>query len=183
MAQVLVPQHNPRPQPAVARRISCKPTRGEQLRLWRGQRIALQQELRATLAQTLCQGPEGKVLHELNRLCARLIDYLSTGHASIYCHEPTTCRHQSGHESALPDNIFRLIGDSTDFLLGFTHKYELARADPSPSTLQAELQKLQRSLLLRYTLEEQLLELKGLGIKDRAVRDSTHHRACWLQSS
>jgi len=174
MAQVQVPQHYPHP--SVARRVSRKPSRSEQLRQWRGQRIELQQGLRATLAHSLCQGQEGQLLQELNRLCARLIDYLSTGHASIYRHESTTCRHQSGYEAALPDNIFRLIGDSTDFLLGFTHKYELTLADPSPSTLQAELQRLQRSLWLRYTLEEQLLELKDLDIKDRTIRGSTHHR-------
>lgn len=159
--QVLATQRNPRPNPAVVRKVACKLSRSEQLRQWRGQRRDLQQELRSTLAQTLCQQQEGILLQELNRLCARVIDYLSLGHASIYRHEPSACRSRQAHEPSLPDNLFRLIGDSTDYLLGFTRKYELARADPAQSTLQAELRRLQRSLLLRYALEEQFLELKG----------------------
>lgn len=137
------------------------------LEQWRQQRSSLQQHLRQTLVCSLSQMKNEDLLAELKHLCTELIDYVSTGHSSIYRHNrPGSIRPARGCRE-MHNEIQHHIGINTDQVLSFNEKYEWTDAQLLPGALQTSLHtslhndllKLHRSLSLRFALEEQLLEL------------------------
>lgn len=137
------------------------------LEQWRQQRSNVQQHLRQTLVCSLSQMKDEDLLAELKHLCTELINYVSTGHSSIYKrNKPGTLRAARGCRG-MQNDIQHHIGINTDQVLSFNEKYEWTGARLVPGSLHNSLHtslhndliKLHKSLSLRFALEEQLLEL------------------------
>lgn len=159
---------------------------------WRTQRHTVENRFRQTMVCSLDKLKDEELVVELQRLCNELLDYVSTGHFSIYtrpllktgtfqvgsrirgknrCQLQSKARSrtrgfvkepvqgQTTTDKSLMKNICRHIGNSTDQVLSFNEKYETLVAGCIPGSLQGDLKKLQRTLSLRYALEEQLLVL------------------------
>jgi|Laugresp1bdmlbsn_1035097.scaffolds.fasta_scaffold13960_2 regulator of sigma D len=133
------------------------------LERWRQQRNSVQHHLRQTLVCSLSQMKEEDLLTELKHLCTELIDYVSTGHSSIYRHNSSSATRPARGCRGIQSEIQHHIGINTDHVLSFNQKYEWTDAQLMPGSLQNSLHndlvKLHRSLSLRFALEEQLLEL------------------------
>ena len=96
-------------------------------------------------------------VQRLHNLCADLIDYVSIGHFRIY---GRILRNQPDHDEDLQVLIRHLlhnIGYTTDAVLAFNDRF--ANHTLITPQLTEELARLSRCLLLRFALEEQLLDL------------------------
>lgn len=128
---------------------------------WRLQRIEVRRLLLQLLSgELLTYSPEEQG-QAVKALCAELIDYISTGHFEIYGRVLPRRLRPDEELHALLQHIFHSIGPSTDAALGFNDRYQ--EADPAELTgaFRQLLIRLSRALLLRFALEEQLLDLCG----------------------
>ena len=134
---------------------------------WRLQRI----EVRRLLVQLLSDEPQrfadsySAINSELEKtqavrsLCTELIDYVSTGHFEIYGRVLPRKLRPDPELHTLLQHLFHSIGCSTDAVLGFNDRYEQAPTGALTKAFRQLLVRLSRRLLLRFALEEQLLEL------------------------
>jgi len=141
------------------------------IRHWREQR----QRLQLNLEQTVCRGLQGMSSSELDqhlgRLCNDLMDYLATGHGSVYsryCSIPNRCSAHAGklptsERQRLQQEIWLHLGRTTDAALRFNLRCETTPPAALQQKLHSELGKLNKTLTLRFALEEQLLELGSAG--------------------
>ena len=135
--------------------ISASPLIGR----WRLQR----QTLRKQLLQLICSQLTSATLEEqeicLKNLCDELIDYISIGHFEIYSN--LMCRHAKAKREIriLTSYLYRCIGRSTDLVLDFNTSCERSTVCVGSKRMSEVLGKLTRSLLVRFALEEQMLEL------------------------
>ena len=126
---------------------------------WRQQRHALQQLLQRGLTGALCGIRRSELGTCMDELCARLIDYISIGHRRIYTSPPA--QHRAAGSAARWHELQRQIGDTTDSILAFNRKYEGGSLCTESGALHNDLLKLHRHLSLRFTLEEQWIELRN----------------------
>lgn len=123
--------------------------------LLRRQRQRLQSNLQHTVCRALEDLSEHELERQLDRLCRDLMDYLSIGHSSVYaryCPAPPGC-------GRLLHEIWLHLGLTTDAALRFNRRCETTSPAALQAKLHTELGKLNKMLSLRFTLEEQLLEL------------------------
>lgn len=130
------------------------------IQLWRAQRNFLNQSLEdsiyAGFSKTQQQTPE----QYLEPLCERLIDYVSAGHFEVYEKLLGPDRHLSLDKVEMVKNIYHHLEDSTDQALRFNDKYDFDSNSYSNEALTSnDLYKLNRSLAVRFVLEEQLVEI------------------------
>jgi regulator of sigma D len=128
---------------------------------WRLQRIEIRRLLLQVLSGELLTFPPAEQLVSLRALCAELVDYVSTGHFEIYGRILPRKLRADPETHALLQHIFHSIGKSTDAVLGFNDRLQQQDAVPPGASFRQGLVRLSRGLLLRFALEEQLLELCG----------------------
>lgn len=126
---------------------------------WRQQRHTLQQLLQRGLTGSLCGIRRSELGTCIDELCSRLIDYISIGHRRFYSSPPA--QHRAAGRAAPWHELQRQIGDTTDSILAFNRKYEAGSLCAASAALHSDLLKLHRQLSLRFTLEEQWIELQS----------------------
>ena len=129
---------------------------------WRLQRLELRRQIMQLLSCELLPEAAHDQAMALQTLCTDLIDYVSTGHFEVYGRILPRRPWPERELHDLTQHILHHIGKTTDAVLGFNDRYELALCVHPPGQVSHDLGKLSRSLLLRFALEEQLLELCGL---------------------
>jgi regulator of sigma D len=126
---------------------------------WRLQRLGL----RKHLLQLMCSQLSSATQHEqeacLERLCGELLDYLSIGHFEVYSGLMHRQSNSNQELQILIAYLHRCIGSSTDLVLEFNASCERTNIFVRNNQMNEALSKLTRSLLVRFALEEQLLEL------------------------
>lgn len=128
---------------------------------WRLQRIEIRRLLLQVLSGELLTYSQAEQAQALRTLCSELVDYVSTGHFKIYGRIlPRRLRADAELQSVL-QHIFRSIGKSTDAVLGFNDRLQQQADGPGGTPCRLALARLSRGLMLRFALEEQLLELCG----------------------
>jgi regulator of sigma D len=135
---------------------------------WRRQRLRLQQNLQQTSVHCLERLSDRELDLQLGHLCRDLMDYLSTSHSSVF----TRCSPRKGHggserQRAVKDILLHL-GRTTDAALRFNERCETTPAGALQQRLHGELGRLNKTLALRFALEEQLLELGAGGTASAA---------------
>ena len=126
---------------------------------WRLQRLDLRKHLLQMMRSHLSSATHNERETTLENLCSELIDYISTGHFEVY---GGLMRRQSrsNHElRILIAYLHRCIGSSTDLVLEFNESCERDNVFVGSNQMTEALGKLTRSLLVRFALEEQMLEL------------------------
>ena len=127
---------------------------------WRLQRIEIRRLLLQVLSGELLAFSSTEQAQALQVLCTELVDYVSTGHFEIYGRVLPRKLRADADMHALLQHIFHSIGKSTDAVLNFNDRHQRGeRAVTAP--FRHALLRLNRGLLLRFALEEQLLELCG----------------------
>lgn len=134
---------------------------------WRRQRQQLQHNLQQTACRSLDNMSDSELDQRLGGLCNDLMDYLSTGHSTVYARyyhigDPRNCG--AGERSQLLKDIWLNLGRTTDAALRFNLRCETTPLAALQQRLHAELGKLNKMLSLRFALEEQLLELAAPGL-------------------
>ncbi len=126
---------------------------------WRLQRLALRKQLLQLICSQLTSATRHEQEVRLETLCGELIDYISIGHFEIY--SGLMRRHsKANHElQTLTNYLYRCIGSSTDLVLDFNTTCERSAVFAGSKQMSEALGKLTRSLLVRFALEEQMLEL------------------------
>lgn len=126
---------------------------------WRRQRRTLQNCLLQTLMNAHTARCDELFDQALQSFCTELIDYVSTGHFSVYTHPLRHSARKTAEHSDLLQGIYQHIGSTTDQVLQFNDRVEASPHSKAPDTLHNELLKLHKALCVRFALEEQLLEL------------------------
>lgn len=137
---------------------------------WRRQRQQLQENLQQTACRSLDSMSDRELDQHLGRLCSDLMDYLATGHGSVYSRFYRIEYHQTAagsDRSQLLKDIWLNLGRSTDAALRFNRRCETTPMAALQQKLHADLGKLNKLLSLRFALEEQLLELAACGPASR----------------
>lgn len=124
---------------------------------WRLQRVELRRQLLHLLSCELLP-VTAEETSTLASLCADLIDYVSTGHFEVYGRILRSHMVPARHQLLLR-HILHSIGQTTDAVLAFNERFEKLPPCGFNAQLAEDLGKLSRCLLLRFALEEQLLEL------------------------
>lgn len=126
---------------------------------WQLQRLTLRKQLLQMICSQLSSVTPTIQEACLENLCGELIDYISIGHFEIYGN--LMRRHaKAGHEfQILSSYLYRCICSSTDLVLDFNTTCERSNVFIGSRQMSEALGKLTRSLLVRFALEEQLLEL------------------------
>ena len=133
---------------------------------WRRQRQRLQLNLQQTACRSLDSMSDRELDQCLGLLCNDLMDYLSTGHGTVYARYagvPGAARGAPSERKRLLQEIWRNLGRTTDAALRFNQRCEAMPLEVLQRRLQGELGKLNKMLSLRFALEEQLLELAAQG--------------------
>jgi regulator of sigma D len=128
---------------------------------WRLQRIEVRRVLLQVLSGELLTFSAAEQAQNLHMLCSELVDYISTGHFEVYGRVLPRKLRPDPDLHALLQHIFFSIGKSTDAALAFNDRYQEARPTAVTSAFRQMLIRLSRALLLRFALEEQLLDLCG----------------------
>jgi regulator of sigma D len=128
---------------------------------WRLQRIEIRRLLLQVLSGELLAFSAAEQTQALRALCSELVDYVSTGHFEIYGRVLPRKLQSNAELHALLQHIFHSIGKSTDAVLGFNDRYQRGVHVLATAAFRQLLIRLSRGLLLRFALEEQLLELCG----------------------
>jgi regulator of sigma D len=128
---------------------------------WRLQRIEVRRLLLQVLSSELLTFSPAEQSDALHALCSELVDYVSTGHFEIYGRILPRKLRPDVDLHALLQHIFHSIGKSTDAVLSFNDRYQHEGPPLSAGAFRQLLIRLSRTLLLRFALEEQLLELCG----------------------
>jgi regulator of sigma D len=126
---------------------------------WRTQRHSLRKQLLKLMCNHLSSATLNDQEACLEKLCCDLINYISIGHGEIY---DGLLRRQSRSTvelRTLTAYLYRCIGSSTDLVLDFNAYCERANIFVKSNEVVEALGKLTRSLLVRFAIEEQLLEL------------------------
>jgi regulator of sigma D len=126
---------------------------------WRLQRTGLRKHLLQLMCSQLSSAAKSEQEACLEHLCGELLDYISIGHFEVY---NELMRRPSGAKQELQillAYLFRCIGSSTDLVLDFNASCERADVFVCSNQMTEALTKLTRSLLVRFALEEQMLEL------------------------
>lgn len=126
---------------------------------WRSQRLKLQKSIRTTLSSTKQGVADNNLDPALQSLCTELIDYVSTGHFSVYSHHYSFAASKRSEHADTLQNIYQYIGNTTDQVLLFNDCIDTIQYSKPSNTLYLELKKLHKALSVRFALEEQLLEL------------------------
>jgi regulator of sigma D len=126
---------------------------------WRLQRQALRKQLLQLICSQLTSATRQEQEMSLENLCGELIDYISIGHFEIY--SSLMRKHaRTNHElQILMSYLYRCIGSSTDLVLDFNTSCERSHLFIGSKQMSESIAKLTRSLLVRFALEEQMLEL------------------------
>lgn len=127
---------------------------------WRLQRIEINRLLLQLLSAEVLACPRAEQVQSLQVLRSELVDYVSTGHFEIYGRVLQRKLRPNPDLHSLLHHIFHNIGQSTDAVLGFNDRF----AQEGPASVRPARQallRLSRALLLRFALEEQLLDLCG----------------------
>ena len=128
---------------------------------WRLQRIELRRLLLQLLSGELLTFAPAEQAQTMQAFCAELVDYISTGHFKIYGRIlPRKLRNDSDL-GALLQHIFHCIGRSTDAVLAFNDRFQRDERTLPGTVFRQALIRLSRGLLLRFALEEQLLDVCG----------------------
>lgn len=128
---------------------------------WRLQRIEVRRLLLQVLSGELLTFTPAEQVQALRALCTELVDYVSIGHFEIYGRILPRKLRADRDTHALLQHIFDNIGKSTDTVLSFNDRLQQHDDVPAGAPLRQALVRLSRALLLRFALEEQLLELCG----------------------
>lgn len=128
---------------------------------WRLQRLEVRRLLLQVLSGELLTFSAAEQSEALRALCSELVDYVSTGHFEIYGRVLPRKLRPDADLHALLQHIFASIGKSTDAVLAFNDRYQQGLAAVASPAFRHLLLRLGRGLLLRFALEEQLLELCG----------------------
>lgn len=128
---------------------------------WRLQRIEVRRLLLQVLSGELLTFAPAEQMQVLRALCAELVDYVCIGHFEIYGRILPRRRHVDRDTQMLLRHLFHNIGKSTDAVLGFHDRLQHYDDMPPGASFRQALVRLSRALLLRFALEEQLLELCG----------------------
>ncbi|MDY6982682.1 MAG: Rsd/AlgQ family anti-sigma factor [Pseudomonadota bacterium] len=128
---------------------------------WRLQRIEVRRLLLQVLSGELLTFTPAEQVQALRALCTELVDYVSIGHFEIYGRILPRKLRADCDTHALLQHIFDNIGKSTDTVLSFNDRLQQHDDLPPGAPLRQALIRLSRALLLRFALEEQLLELCG----------------------
>ena len=126
---------------------------------WRLQRIEVRRLLLQGLSGELLTYSPAEQSQALRALCSELVDYVSTGHFDIYGRILPRRLRPDADVHDLLQHIFHSIGKSTDAVLAFTDRFHHDDDAPLNTSFRQSLLRLSRGLLLRFALEEQLLEL------------------------
>mgnify|MGYP002630319814 CR=1 FL=1 len=145
---------------------------GNNIDKWRKQRLTLQLSMQQTLICSTSARADDNLDQSLQSLCDELIDYVSTGHFSIYSRPLSFTRQMTTEVSSILQGIYQYIGSTTDQVLLFNDRVESCLIGDLSDTLHNDLLKLKKSLSVRFALEEQLLEL-GTPDKFRTLQTST----------
>jgi regulator of sigma D len=126
---------------------------------WRLQRLALRKQLLQLICSQLTPATRQELEGWLENLCAELIDYISIGHFEIY--GDLMRRHAKANQElrVLTGYLYHSIGTSTDLILDFNLSCERSTVLIGSKQMSEAIARLTRSLLVRFALEEQLLEL------------------------
>lgn len=128
---------------------------------WRLQRVEVRRLLLQVLSGELLTFSAAEQSQAVRALCAELIDYISTGHFEIYGRLLPRKVRDDAELHALLQHILDSIGKSTDAALSFDDRYHDDCSAVASASFRQLLIRLSRALLLRFALEEQLLELCG----------------------
>lgn len=128
---------------------------------WRLQRIEVRRLLLQVLSGELLTFAPAEQMQALRALCTELVDYVSIGHFEIYGRILPRKLRADRDTQALLQHIFHSIGTSTDSVLSFNDRLQQHDDVPPGPPFRQTLIRLSRALLLRFALEEQLLELCG----------------------
>ncbi|MEY4641454.1 MAG: sigma regulator [Pseudomonadota bacterium] len=128
---------------------------------WRLQRIEVRRLLLLLLSGEVLTFPASEQAQNLHALCSELVDYISTGHFEVYGRVLARELRPDAELHALLQHIFYSIGKSTDAVLAFNDRYQQGRPAALTNAFRRMLVRLSRALLLRFALEEQLLDLGG----------------------
>ena len=131
---------------------------------WRKQRETLNQDLENNIYSGLSVSTKDSPEHQLEDLCERLMDYISSGHFEVYEQLLQDSGTRPVDQNKLIKDIYRHIQRSTDKAVQFNDKYDCdglctARNNKNDETLPADLYRLNQALSVRYVLEEQLVEI------------------------
>lgn len=126
---------------------------------WRLQRIEVRRLLLQLLSGELLTYSAAEQAQAVQSLCTELIDYISTGHFEIYGRVLPRRLRPDRELHSLLQHLFHSIGKSTDAALGFSDRYQEASPGMLVGAFRQQLIRLSRALLLRFALEEQLLDL------------------------
>lgn len=130
---------------------------------WRRQRRRLQSNLQHTACRALEELSDSELEQHLDQLCRDLMDYLSICHSKVYaryCPPLHSCGPaRRGEQDSLLQDIWLHLGRTTDLALRFNRRCETTPGAALQRKLRTELGRLNKSLSLRFVLEEQLLEL------------------------
>ncbi len=126
---------------------------------WRLQRLALRKQLLQLICSQLTSATRQEQEVSLENLCGELIDYISIGHFEIYSNLMRKHSKANQELQILASYLYRCIGSSTDLVLDFNTSCERSSVFIGSKQMSESLGKLTRSLLVRFALEEQMLEL------------------------
>lgn len=126
---------------------------------WRLQRMGLRKHLLQLMCSRLSSTTNNEQEACLESLCGELIDYISTGHFEVYGGLMRRQSRPNNELRILIAYLYRCIGASTDLVLEFNTNCERANLLVGGNQMTEALGKLTRSLLVRFALEEQMLEL------------------------
>lgn len=98
---------------------------------------------------------------QLEALCESLMDYICSGHFKIYRKLLQQRQSLAGDTAEVIKGIYYNIETSTDQALNFNDKYDCGGhfRIAENNSLAYDLDKLNRSLAIRFVLEEQLVEI------------------------
>lgn len=132
------------------------------IQLWRAQRKLLNQSMENSFYSELDSSATGSPEQHLESLCEGLMDYVSVGHFKVYEKLLQPGKHLSQDKLELLRTIYHNIESSTDQALSFNDKYDdrpCLLDKHSATNLPGDLYKLNKSLAMRFVLEEQLVEI------------------------
>ena len=126
---------------------------------WRLQRLGLRRQLLQLICSRLSSATQDEQETCLENLCGELLDYISTGHFEVYTGLLRSQARYNQELRILIAYLYRCIGSSTDLVLDFNASCERSNVFIGSNQMTEALSRLTRSLLVRFALEEQMLEL------------------------
>ena len=97
--------------------------------------------------------------NHLRHFCELMVDYISAGHFEVYDHliqEAEELNDGKGMEVAR--HLYPKISQTTEHVLSFNDRFDAYQSGEAGLNLAADLSKLGETLVVRFELEDQLLE-------------------------